>query len=388
MSLVGNLKTVSFSDLLQLISTNKKTGMLSVTHQSQQKSLFFLEGDLISFITTDREDWHLSQLLLHKKKIDKKDWEKALLLSKSSGKRIAEILVELGLISRRDILEALKTRIEEVVFAIFGWEEAEFEFMEGKLPPPTESKLKMNTMGLIMEGAKRVDEWSEIQKNLPPGDFTLELNLKPPAKEGMVNLTLDEYLILLLIDGQKSVSEILMESSLGEFTTSKSLSDLISNGLVLKGEQKSAYENKEDEEKALLDVVFQVYHHCFSMVEEILTQNLGQGKDELLNRLIEQQKKYYPILVRLLKKGFWCKESFLSVAKEVPQEIKLHKLLDSLNSILFEYMKNLYSILGINVKNRLCDQIKREIAPFLEADRLVTDKYQLQQEVFRVLDKV
>ena len=388
MSLVGNLKTVSFSDLLQLISTNKKTGMLSIIRQNQQKSIFFLEGDLISFITSEQEDWYLSQLLIRKSKIDKKDWDRALLLSKSSGKRITEILVELSLVSRRDVLEALKARIEEVVFAIFGWEEADFEFMEGMLPPPTETKLKMNTMGLIMEGAKRVDEWSEIQKTLPPGDFTLELNLKPPAKDGMVNLTLDEYQTLLLINGQRSVSEILMESPLGEFTTSRSLSLLISNGLVMKGEQKTAYQNKEDEEKALLDVVFQVYYHCFSVMEEVLTQKLGQGKEELLDRLVSQQKRYYPILGRLFKKSFLGKENFLSVAKEVPREIRLHKILDLLNSVLFAYLKNLHSILGINIKNNLCDQLRREIAPFLETDKLVAEKYQLQQEIFRILDKV
>ncbi|MGB2698315.1 MAG: DUF4388 domain-containing protein [Candidatus Zixiibacteriota bacterium] len=387
MSLVGNLKTVSFSDLLQLISTNKKTGMLSITRQNQQKSLFFLEGNLISFITTEQEDWSLSQFLLRKKKIDKKDWDRALLLSKSSGKRVADTLVVLSLISRRDVLDALKIRIEEIVFSIFGWEEAEFELMEGKLPPHTEFKLKMNTMGLIMEGAKRVDEWSEIQKTLPPGDFTLELNLKPPANEGRVNLTLDEYQTLLLIDGQRSVSEILMESPWGEFTTSKSLSDLILNGLVIKGAQKTTHENKGEEEEVLLDTVFQVYHHCFSLVEEVLARKLGKGKDELLNRFIGQQKRYYPILGRLLNKGYLEKETFSSVVKEIPHEIRLHKLLDLYNSVLFEYLKNLYSILGMKIKNKLCDQIKREIAPFLEADKLVVEKYQLQQEIYRVLDK-
>jgi len=46
MSLVGNLKTLSFSDLLQLISANKKTGMLSVNRYGQPRNLFFVKGDL------------------------------------------------------------------------------------------------------------------------------------------------------------------------------------------------------------------------------------------------------------------------------------------------------------------------------------------------------
>ena len=388
MSLAGNLKTVSFSDLLQLISTNKKTWMLSVIQQNMQKNLFFLEGDLISFIATENEDWSLSQFLLRKKKIDKKDWDRALLLSQSSGKRVADTLVELSLISRKDVLDALKIRIEELVFSIFGWEEAEFEFMEDNLPPHTEFKLKMNTIGLIMEGAKRVDEWSEIQRNLPPDDFTLKLNPKPQVKEGRVNLTLDEYQTLLLVDSQRGVSEILMESPLGDFTTSKSLSDLISYGLVVKGEKKAISENKEDEGEILYESVFQLYYQCFSVIEEILTEKLGQGKDELLNRLIDRQKKYYPIMGKLLKRDFLEKENFLMIAREIPQEIRFHQLLDLLNSTLFEYLQVLNSTLGKNIKKYVCDQIKRVIAPFLEGDKLVVDKYQLQQEIYRLLDKI
>jgi hypothetical protein len=72
MSLVGNLKTVSFADLLQLISTNKKTGMLSVTRQNQQRDIFFIRGEIIYFVSSEQEDWMVSQFLLRKSKKGKK----------------------------------------------------------------------------------------------------------------------------------------------------------------------------------------------------------------------------------------------------------------------------------------------------------------------------
>lgn len=387
MSLVGNLKTVSFSDLLQLISTSKKTGMLSIARQNQEKGIFFSKGEIISFISSDQDDWFLSQFLLRKRNLDKKDWDRVLFLSKSSGKRIADTLIELGLASRQDILEGLRILIEETVFAIFGWEEAEFEFAEGKLPPSGELKLKTNTMGMIMEGAKRVDEWSEIQKILPPNDFSLKPTLKPPAKEGMINLTVDEYQSLILIDGQKTLGEILVESPLGEFTTSKSLSSLISNGLIVKGEKKTPIEEKKEEE-VLLDVIYQVYQHCFSLVEQILTQKIGQGKDQLLNRSIVELREYYPVLGKLSRRGFLEKENFFLVVKEIPQETRLHQLLDSLNSTLFQYLKTLRSVLGRNIDNYVCNQIKKEITPLLKREKWIAEKYQLTEEIYRVLNKV
>jgi hypothetical protein len=388
MSLVGNLKTVSFSDLLQLVSTNKKTGMLWVTRQSQKKNLFFLQGEIISFVSSGKEDWSLSQFLFRRKRMEKKDWERALLLSKSSGKRIADTLAQLGLVSKAEILEALRMRIEETVFGIFSWEEAEFEFVEGQLPSPGVFNLKINTMGVIMEAAKRVDEWAQVQKTLPPPDFSVQPNLNPPAAKGVINLTLDEYQTLLLIDGQKTINEILLQSSLGEFITSKSLSDLITRGLIVKGEKKTPKEDKKDEEKILLDILFQVYHHCLSVVDETLVQKLGKGKDEILNRLFVTQKEHHPLLDKLIKKGTLEKNNFFSAAEEIPKEIRLHQLLDSLNFLLSQSLITLHSILGENVKGCVSGRIKKEIAPILSTEKWVAEKYQLPEEIYRVLDKV
>lgn len=388
MSLVGNLKTLSFSDLLQLVSTNKKTGMLTVTRYGQQRNIFFVKGEIISFISSDQEDWLLSQLLFRRKKIDKKEWDRALLLSKSSGRRIVDTLIESGLLSRAEVLEALKIRTEETVFAIFGWEEAEFEFAEGKLPPPGALALRMNTMAMIMEAARRVDEWAEVQKTLPPQDFSLMPNLDPPAEQGRVNLTLDEYQTLLLVDGKRTVNEILLESPSGEFTTSKSLSGLISRGLVSKGEKRTVKEKKEDEEKVLLDILFEVYHRCFSLVDEVLIQKLGRGKDAMVSRLTARQREYSPSLGRLIKKGNLEKTSFFSAAQEIPREIRLHQLLDLLNFALSQSLKTLRSILGENIKNSVSDRIKKEFLSILDRDKSVSEKYQLSEEIHRTLSKV
>jgi len=278
--------------------------------------------------------------------------------------------------------------MEETVFAIFRWEEAEFQFAEGKLPPSAELKLNTNTMGMIMEGAKRVDEWSEIQKVIPPNDFSLKTTLNPPAKEGTINLTLDEYQTLSLIDGQKTISDILMESPLGEFTTARSLSNLISNGLIETGEKRTPSEDKEEEEEILLDAIYQVYHHCFSLVEQILTQKMGQGKDQLLNRSFAEQKEYYPVLEKLPRRGFLEKENFFLVAKEIAQETRLHQVLDLLNSILLQYLKTLRSVLGRNMQECAYERIKKEITPLLKRDQRIAEKYELAEEISRVLNKV
>jgi len=385
MSLVGNLKTLSFSDLLQLISANKKTGMLSVNRYGQPRNLFFVKGEIISFISTEQEDWSISQLIFRRKKLDKKECDRALLLSKSSGRRIVDVLLDSGLVSKAEVLEGLRIRTDEMAFGIFGWEEAEFEFEEGKLPPPGALALRMNTMGMIMEGAKRVDEWAEVQKNLPAHDFLLKPNSDPPGEQNRIDLTINEYQTLLLVDGKRTINEILLESPSGEFTTSKSLSTLISRGLVSKGEKRRVKKNKDDEEKILLDILFQLYHQCFSLVDEVLLQKVGRGKDDLVNRLMVGQKEHYPYLGKLIKRGTLEKTDFLSLAQEIPGEIRLHQLLDTLNFALSQWLKTVGSALGKNAKSYVSARIKKEMTPILNRDTGITEKYQLSEEIHRVL---
>ena len=47
MGLSGNLKTVSFPDILQLLATGKKSGVLEVGTQSRQKEVAFKSGNII-----------------------------------------------------------------------------------------------------------------------------------------------------------------------------------------------------------------------------------------------------------------------------------------------------------------------------------------------------
>ena len=104
MSFAGNIKTISFSDILQLISTGKKTGKLLVTQSSQRKELFFKNGNLISAVSSNTEEDMIGNLLLRMGKITKSDLQKAVGIQQQSGRRIgAEISgICLGLDDRQN----------------------------------------------------------------------------------------------------------------------------------------------------------------------------------------------------------------------------------------------------------------------------------------------
>ncbi|MGH8015728.1 MAG: DUF4388 domain-containing protein, partial [Candidatus Zixiibacteriota bacterium] len=71
MSLSGNLKTVSFSDILQLLATGKKTGVLEVNTTSRQKEIAFKNGNIIHASSLNTSEDLLGDMLLRRGKISK-----------------------------------------------------------------------------------------------------------------------------------------------------------------------------------------------------------------------------------------------------------------------------------------------------------------------------
>ena len=83
--------------------------------------------------------------------------------SGGDSRRLGDILVGIGAISRRELDRQLKAQIEEAVFDLLTWTEGYFRFEEGSpCQAAVEAPVRSPTEALLMEGARRLDEWSRI----------------------------------------------------------------------------------------------------------------------------------------------------------------------------------------------------------------------------------
>jgi len=165
MSFTGNLKTVAFPDILQLLSSGKKTGILVITKGNIQKEICFKDGNIIYAHSKNAEEDFLGSLLLKQGRISRVDLDRALYLHKSTGKKLGMVLVDMELFSRKDISKCLRLQIEEIVYNLFSWHGGEFVFQEGKLPQEKDFFVELNTMNILMEGTRRIDEWVDFVLN-------------------------------------------------------------------------------------------------------------------------------------------------------------------------------------------------------------------------------
>lgn len=389
MSFTGNLQTVAFSDLLQLFSAGKKTGTVTIVRGNIRKELVFKDGNIITASSQDAEEDYLGQILLKSGRISKTDLQRVIYMHKTSGKRVGQVLVEMKLISREELGLYLKQQIEEVIYNLFSWKEGEFVFREGQLPTSREGLTELNTMNIIMEGTRRIDEWVEIQKVIPNDNQVLCVTAQPQTKSDEVTLSLDEFRIIALIDGKRTLAEILESSPLGEFATSRAVYKLICAKLVEETGVKEAETSDLREEDSLFWLLLRVYASAFNLIQRTLERKLGPENDKLQLTLGGFRKGIWSFFVGVnhadLPTNF---ESLKRMLDKTPKEVRVLKLINGLNQILEEQLAYVYSYLGIEVRRQVAADIKKEVALSLAERREVDKKYDVGGELYRILREV
>ncbi len=385
--LTGSLQTVSFSDLLQLISVAKKTGMLLVSRENQKREIYFLKGDIIYATFFGNEDELLGNLVLKRKKMLRSDIKRALSLQKLTQKRLGTILLEMGVLTKEELVNCLEYQIEEIVYNLFAWNSGEFIFCEKRLPPADQITTQLNTMNVIMEGTRRIDEWIQIQKALPPDDVKIQLVKDPQIKSNTVTIAVNDVQLLPFIDGERTIPELQQVSPLSEFYTRKALYDLINFGLVEGGGKKKIRKQKEDEED-LLYVIIRLYSQSYQIIERMASRKLGEGAKKILKRCFDVQKSFNPLLGKLeSSENFLDFRHLESSAHKILKPIRFHTLMDGLNDLLLEFLRAISKSLGRNLTSQVISQIKKETARVIAEKRWIAKEYELEEELLKTLKK-
>jgi len=118
---------------------------------------------------------------------------------------------------------------EEAVYALAIWRTGEFRFEAG-IPSPRQSIQKSNT-NLLMEAARRLDEWRVLSKKIPSVELVPEFVILE-SREGQINLNTMEWLLLSKIDGQRTVKQIAAEARMSVFDSAKLLYGLVATNLI------------------------------------------------------------------------------------------------------------------------------------------------------------
>ncbi|HBZ01543.1 MAG TPA: hypothetical protein DEO84_09525 [candidate division Zixibacteria bacterium] len=385
MSFAGNLKTVSPADIFQLIVTSQKTGALSISKGESRRFIYFNHGQLIYANSSDKQDM-LGILLIKRGKITKLELD-SILKEQKPGIKLGQILVEKEILSRDELYDCLKMQIDEIVYSLFGWKDGDFEFIEGKTPPPDAVTTQLNPMNMIMEGLRRIDEWTELKKVLPPDDAQIELVPNPVLKVDDMRISKDELMVLATIGGGKKLSKVIDDCLLDQFQTSKALSNLYKMGLIRVGKQMPVVKTSEQEQKALVELLAQVYINNLGLIFSDLKGKLGNRGDRIIFETFEENKMFYPVLSQSFtaRDGTINFDQFLDFYKRLPEEARLWRIVSNFNSLLNDYLVAVQKHLGNKIYRRVVSEIKINIQNSINRNRQLALKYGLEEEFSRAL---
>jgi hypothetical protein len=174
MAFQGSLAELHLPDIIQLVSVSGKTGVFHLSDAAHRGNIWLNEGRIVHAETEDLYG-------------------------------------------------------EEAVYALAIWRAGEFRF-EASTEAPRQTIQKSNTT-LLMEAARRLDEWRVLSKKIPSVELVPEFVILE-NREGQINLNTMEWLLLSKIDGERSVRQIAAAAGMGVFDAAKLLYGLVATNLI------------------------------------------------------------------------------------------------------------------------------------------------------------
>ena len=151
-----DVRAFPLADLLSLIHDSGKSGYLLFLAGDHEKAVHLSRGEVVfasSNLSTDR----LGVSLLRAGLLEHSQLERAE-RRYHAGTRFGKVVVELGLLTPRDLWDGVKTQVEEIVRSLFSYTGGWVHFWEGEIEPDNVVRLSLPTHRLIEEGLRRRDE--------------------------------------------------------------------------------------------------------------------------------------------------------------------------------------------------------------------------------------
>ena len=171
MPIQGNLEEAGLPDVLQLLSLGRKSGCLTLVDGEIQGHIY-LDVGRVSYATVANRLDRLGDMLVRNGRITQQQLEAAVDEQRRSSKRqLGRILVDSGRIDRGELEQFIKLQVEQAVYFLFTWKQGSFTFTTDRLPPHQPLLVSLDVENLLLEGARQVDEWSQIEKKIPSFDL-------------------------------------------------------------------------------------------------------------------------------------------------------------------------------------------------------------------------
>ena len=253
MALEGSLRDFDLFSLFNMIKTQGKSGTLVLSRAQEFVKIFFDQGEIVGCDSNQiRMEDRVGAMLVRLGRLSGDELLAMIQRQRQTLKRMGTLLLESGRVTSQDLQDALFNQAMSIIYRTFRWVEGDYRF-DSILPLDLDREnfppIPVDTV--LMEAARIMDEWPEVQRRLPDANQVLqrteaakELHLdldqdlssvldgKGDLHQGTSGLSHEQETALTYFEEASSIQNVLQISRYDELDTCKLIADLLELGLL------------------------------------------------------------------------------------------------------------------------------------------------------------
>ena len=165
-------------------------------------------------------------------------WRKAFAQHREELVSLEGVLTKNQAVRNEDLGAVLRLLISETVYSLFKWTGGEFRFEAREVNSDPHLLEPINAEFLLLDVLRMVDEWPLLADRIPSPQMVLRKVNEMATLEMLAGSawadkrTFQMDVIYDLINGQRTISDIIDQSFVGEFETCKNLITMMDAGMI------------------------------------------------------------------------------------------------------------------------------------------------------------
>ena len=209
----GDLSQTALPEILYTIDRFQVPGVIEATREGVNKKVYIKEGNVVHATSSDRED-SLGNYLQRSGVLSPEVFAETMAEREKTNKRYGVLLIERGVLSPGEIHRAVRKQIEAIVWSLFYWQDGGVIFSIGDFREPDAVKILIPMRQVILQGIKRAPNAKALVARLGRKETVFEPCYRI---EDLIELALDsdEYRLLHLVDGRRTLFEVCTQGPCG-----------------------------------------------------------------------------------------------------------------------------------------------------------------------------
>ena len=235
MRLEGTLDAFSLPDIFQLLSFTKKSGALHLRREAaengrQQHGVVHVRAGRVTGARADVARQELGRRLVGTGLVDDEALAQAAEeLADEPGMGLARLLAEKADLEADAARKVAGEQITDAVFDLLRWPDGEFAFVMDEADVD-DLGAELDVEGLVTEGQRRLEAWGDVVEQVPAAGSVLRLSPTPPSSP---EVSPEEWILLALVDGRRTVADLVGLSGQGEYAVVTALAALVGRQLLV-----------------------------------------------------------------------------------------------------------------------------------------------------------